>query len=180
MGHACKQLCAESKCRSTIAHVSPRTTTPAGFRRGWEGEETNPRWSVGQHLQERRVLFPVSVSLATSDQLDFNPIQRLRVGRQLCHLLCCNCGDAEAWKVPIGCPPRPPAESPSETPKIVTCNITDIALHELVSLSAVVHPAATAHHRTDVYTFTRPTLLFVRTGPTHPGHEPQGHQHYCE
>jgi len=40
---------------------------------------------------------------------------------------CCDCGDAEAWRVPIGCPHHPPAESSSETPGIVAHNIADIS-----------------------------------------------------
>ena len=40
---------------------------------------------------------------------------------------CCDCRDAEVWRVPIGCPHHRPAESSSETPKIFACNITDIS-----------------------------------------------------
>ena len=40
---------------------------------------------------------------------------------------CCDCGDAEAWRVPIGCPHHPPAESSSETPKVVARNIPDMS-----------------------------------------------------
>ena len=40
---------------------------------------------------------------------------------------CCDCGDAGAWRVPIGCQHHPPVESSSETPKAIARNITDIS-----------------------------------------------------
>ena len=41
---------------------------------------------------------------------------------------CCDCGGAEAWKTPIGCPHcHAPVESSSGTPKVVARSITDIS-----------------------------------------------------
>jgi len=83
---------------------------------------------------------------------------------------CCDCGDAEAWRVQIGCPHHPPAESSSETPKAVARNITDISNPQPKSDQAVPAELQESMRKTVAYAldFILDTLDYSPDEPSVP------------
>jgi len=85
----------------------------------------------------------------------------------------CDCGEAELWRVPIGCPYHHPAESSSDTPEVVARNTADILHPQPKSDQAVSAELQETMRKTVAYAldFILDTLDYSPDEPSVPGSE---------